>query len=387
MRATFGCAGHPRRHHHDGRRLGRSGFLGRWRPATQATFNTTYSVAVDGNGNLYIADRFNDRIRMVDPTGTITTIAGTGATGGTGDGGPGTQASFSVISSICLDGNGNLYITDQYSEKVRKLAPDGTITSVAGSGGLGFYGDGGPALSANMQSPAGVVVDGKGNIFVSDSLNQRVRRVDSVGDHHDRRGQWQCGLDGDGGPGTMAALTKPLGLALDANGNVYIADNENGRVRIVSPDGMMKTFAGTGIKVGDGGPAISARLSRPTAVAIDARETCTSRTPASSESDRWLPTARSPPSQAPDTGETAASGPATEVTLNSAPGVAVGPHGEIYIADDVNSVIRMVDPSSGQYLEYCGQWGHCRRDLRNPSSVAADAAGDVYCDSGVVSGA
>lgn len=370
---------------------GQAGFSGDGGSATQASFNNTYSVAVDAKGNLYIADRFNNRIRLVDSTGTISTIVGTGAAGGSGDGGPASQATLSVPSAICLDAAGNLYITDQYSSKVRMVTPNGIITTVAGNGNSSFAGDGAQATFAELYLPAGVVVDGNGNIFISDSGNQRVRMVNPAGIITTVAGTGVPDATGDGGPATEATLAKPLGLAVDPSGNVYIADNENARVRVLSPNATISTLAGTGINVGDGGPATSALLSQPSAVALDSAGNLYI-------ADSGYQRIRQ---VAPDgtittvagnghRGSAGSGGPATSANLASPQGVAIGPQGQIYITDDANSLIRVVDTISGDISVFAGS-GSVYGDggpatsaqILTPSSIAADAAGNVYFDDNV----
>ena len=155
-------------------------------------------MATDFIGNLYIADTFSDRIRRVDSTGTITTVAGSGERGYSGDGGPAVQAQLAIPSSIALDGDGNLYIADRFNHRIRLVDSTGTITTVAGTGEEGFSGDGGPATEARLGSPSGVAVDGDGNLFIADFSNHRIRRVDAAGTITTIAGTDGRGFSGDG---------------------------------------------------------------------------------------------------------------------------------------------------------------------------------------------
>jgi sugar lactone lactonase YvrE len=234
-------------------------------------------VAVDGKGNVYIVDEF-DIVLKVSPGGTFTTIAGSLHNCGNitclGDGGPATSAHLLGPEGVAVDAQGNVYIADQENERVRKVTPGGTITTLAGSGPAihgSYSGDGGPATSARLNSPYGVAVDKKGNLYIADTVNNRVRKVNPKGTITTFAGTGKPGFSGNGGPATRAKLYHPLGVAVDARGNVYIVDSA--RVRRVSPGGTISTFAGgsTRTGLGDGRPATRAKLSLPNGVAVDAR--------------------------------------------------------------------------------------------------------------------
>ena len=251
---------------------GKAGSSGGGGPAVAAQLNFPYGVAADAHGNVYIADYGNRRVRKVGPGGTITTFAGTDNEGFSGDGGKATSARLTP-NGVAVDGQGNVYIADYTTRtsRVRKVSRSGTITTFAGTGKPGFSGDGGPATSAQLRTPDGVAVDGKGNVYIADSEDQRVRKVSPGGTITTIAGTGEWGFSGDGGPATSARLYNPYGVAVDRKGNVYIADNGNNRVRRVSPGGTITTFAGTGKEgfSGDGGPATSARLYLPAGVAVD----------------------------------------------------------------------------------------------------------------------
>ena len=240
-------------------------------------------MAVDTKGNIYIADFYNNRVRRVGPDGVITTIAGTGQEGFSGDGGPATQARLNVPSDVAVDAQGNVYIADSNNHRIRRVGPNGVITTIAGTGPVGggegrFSGDGRPATQARLNSPAGVVVDAQGNVYIADSDNHRIRRVGLDGIITTIAGSGDTGFgkggySGDGGPATQARLNSPDGMVVDAQGNIYIADTYNHRIRRVGLDGVITTIAGTGAEgySGDGGPATQARLNYPAGMAVDAQ--------------------------------------------------------------------------------------------------------------------
>jgi sugar lactone lactonase YvrE len=224
-------------------------------------------VTVDSAGNIFIADTTNERIRKVSVSnGTITTVAGNGNQGSSGDGGPATSASLSVPYGMAADSAGNLYIADTDNSRIRKVS-NGTITTVVGNGFQGFSGDGGPATSASLYLPTGVAADSAGNLYISDAVNNRIRKV-SGGTITTFAGNGGYRASGDGGPAAIASLDEPLGVAVDSAGNLYIADGNN-RIRKVS-NGTITTVAGDGVMAfsGDGVPATSASL-QPSGVAVD----------------------------------------------------------------------------------------------------------------------
>jgi sugar lactone lactonase YvrE len=255
---------------------GEYGFAGDGGPATSAQLEFPAGIAVDPAGNLFIADQLNQRIRKVGAaTGWITTVAGTGQYGFAGDGGPATSARLNFPARVGVDQAGNLFIADQLNHRIRRVeAATGWITTVAGTGQYGFGGDGGPATSAQLANPTGIAVDATGNLFVADQSNQRIRKVDATtGWITTVAGTGEPGFAGDGSPATSAYLDFPSGIAVDSTGNFFIADQGNRRIRKVeAATGFISTVAGTGESgfSGDGGPATSAQLARPSAIALDA---------------------------------------------------------------------------------------------------------------------
>jgi tetratricopeptide (TPR) repeat protein/sugar lactone lactonase YvrE len=255
---------------------GERGFAGDGGPAAAAKLARPCAVDVDEQGNLFIADYHNARIRKVAPDGTITTLAGTGEPGYAGDGGPAVRAKLWGPYGVRADRHGNVFIADQRNHRVRKVAPDGTITTVAGDGRRGGDGDGGPAIRASLSGPNDMVADGEGNLYIADAGNSRVRRVapdgtiTTVAGTGRVRYNGESGYDGDGGPATLARLSHPSSLALDAEGNLYIGDFGNHAVRKVAKDGVITTVAGTGRRGfnGDRLPATLAQLNEPGGAAV-----------------------------------------------------------------------------------------------------------------------
>ncbi len=231
--------------------------------------NQPRGVALDGAGNLYIADSNNHRIRRVDAaTGNISTYAGTGSAGFTGDGAAATSAQINFPIGLTFDGAGNLYIADVNNNRIRRVdAGTGNISTVAGGGSA--LGDNGPATSAQIGNPGNVAFDSAGNLYVADTGNHRIRKVDTAGVITTFAGTTQ-GFSGDGGPATSAQLDSPNSLALDGADNLYVSDQSNNRIRKVdAATGNISTAAGGGSALGDGGAALSAQLYSPAGITID----------------------------------------------------------------------------------------------------------------------
>jgi uncharacterized protein (TIGR03437 family) len=249
---------------------GAPGYNGDNIQAKSAQLFNPRDVALDKDGNLYIADMYNHRVRKVDPQGVITTVAGTGNLGYGGDGGSALAADFNYTRGVVVDKDGNLYIADMYNHRVRKVSK-GIVSTVAGTGTAGYNGDNLSAANAQLSLPACVAVDSNGALYIAEEDGNRIRKVDTKGIITTVAGTGAAGYNGDGIKATGAQLSAPDGVALDSAGNLFIADSSNNRIRKVTVDGMIATVAGTGAagSGGDGGAATSARLSRPRAVLVD----------------------------------------------------------------------------------------------------------------------
>jgi sugar lactone lactonase YvrE len=294
-------------------------------------------VAVDRAGNLYVADTGHGRIAKISPQGDVANIVGDGTPGNYwGDGGKAADAALFVPVGVVVDASANLYIADTRNSRVRKVSPDGVITTVAGTGISGYSGDGGPAASAQLRGPAGLAVDASGNLYIADYLDNRIRKVSVDGTITTvaGRGDFNPPL-GDGGPATSASLAGPLGVAVDSRGNIYIADSSFFLVRKVSPAGIITTVAGRNYF--QGGPN---DIYLPTGVAVD------------SAGNLYIATITTIHKLAPD-------GTFTTVAGNDT-AVAPGPSGD-------------GGPAT-------------RAALQGPFAVAVDQAGNLYISGGNLSG-
>jgi len=217
-----------------------AGFSGDGRQASSAKINGPFSMALDAAGNLFFVDYINFRIRKIAASGVITTVAGTGRVTQSGDGGPATSAD-SYPGWLALAPDGSIYFTDDGNfqspgyKRVRRVAPNGIISTVAGTGVAGFTGDGGPATAAQLRSVEGIALDSGGNIFISEGFGARIRKVDRSGIINTYAGTGTAGSAGDGGPAIQAQLNYPSGLVIDVDGNLYIADTDNRKIRKISP--------------------------------------------------------------------------------------------------------------------------------------------------------
>ena len=367
---------------------GTQGFSGDGGPATSASLAFPAGVAVDSAGNLYIADSDNNRIRKVTG-GTIATVAGNGNAYFSGDGGPATSASLRYPEGIAVDSAGNLYIADTNDGRIR-LVTGGTITTVAGSGGCCFSGDGGPAAGASLYDPEGVAIDSAGNLYIADTINDRVRKV-SGGTIATIAGNGVYRYSGDRGPAVNAALNQPYGVTPDSAGNLYIADDQNNRIRKVS-GGTITTVAGIGTMgfSGDGGPATSALLYIPHGVAADSAgnlyiaDTGNLRVRKVSGGTITTVAGNGTVSFSGD------GGPATSASINEPWAVAVDSAGNLYIADYANNRIRKVSGGTittvagSGVVGFSGDGGPATNaSLGYPEGVAVDSAGNLYIsDSG-----
>ncbi len=351
--------------------LGR-GYSGDGGPATDAQMNRPYAVAVAENGRYYIADDWNNCIRMVDTDGTITTVAGLGGEqndGFSGDGGPATGAMLYYPHGVAVDSGGNIYIADMQNSRIRMVAgadmsrygipmTAGNIYTVAGTGTSGYSGDGSAAVSADINKPFGITLDSSGNLYIADTYNHCIRKVDAGGTITTAAGNGMQGFSGDGGTATAAKLQNPYAVTVDGDGNLFIADATNSRIRMVAAsdqtrygiamtEGYIYTVAGNGTNgySGDGGPAIAAQLSYPDGLALD------------SDGNLYIAESYNNCIRKVDTNgiitTIAGQGPffpgytgdgslAGDAKLNGPRGVTVDSDGNIFIADSGNNVIRKI---------------------------------------------
>ncbi len=240
---------------------GTAGFSGDGGQAAQAQLNGPTGVCVAPSGTIYVNDLGNLRVRAISIAGIITTVAGSGSSGSSGDGGAATAAAMTIPIRCAVDKNGNLLIADQGAHRIRKVDGSGIISTYAGTGAQGFSGDGGAATAAQMNNPTWVMTDASGNLYVSDQFNQRVRVINSAGTISTVAGNGTAGFSGDGGAAASASLNFPGGLALDSTGALFISDTPNQRIRKVS-GGTITTVAGNGTAgfSGDGGAPLQAQL-------------------------------------------------------------------------------------------------------------------------------
>jgi uncharacterized protein (TIGR03437 family) len=351
-------------------------------PAAAAQIGYIQGIALDRFGNLYIAETDRHRVRKVDGSGVITTVAGTGVAGFGGDGGPAGAALLNLPYGLAADAAGNLFIADLGNNRVRRVSPGGAITTVAGTGTAASSGDGGAAEHAAVFAPRNLAVDASGALYVSEFQGHSVRKIARDGRIGTVAGTGIAGFGGDGGPAARAQLDAPAGLALDLEGNLYIADSANQRVRRVAPTGVISTFA-----------EVSAAHISPLAVAVDSHGTCYL-------TDGFFAVWQvTPPSDVlvfagTGPGFLGDGGPADEAMLNAARDLAVDAAGNIYIADstgterelsplgrirvvDAHGIIRTV--AGDGYLHPIGDAGLAiAAGLYLPSAIALDRTGNLY---------
>jgi RHS repeat-associated protein len=335
--------------------VGAASYVGDGGPATRAWLAYPAGLTVGPDGSLYIADSYNNRIRRVDPNGLITTVAGNGTGGSGGDGGPATQAQLYSPVDVALGIDGSLYIADSNNYRVRRVSPEGIITTVAGTGMTGSGGDGQPATQAALNHPYGITVGQDGSLYIAELFGHRVRRVGPDGLITTVAGMGTPGFSGDGGPAMAAHLANPWGLAIGPDGSLYIADASNYRIRRVSPDGLITTVAGNGTPGhgGDGGLATRAQLYRLNYLAVGPDSSLFIADSNYGLFDYTLGNyvRRVRPDGIITTvagttswGDRGDGGPATQASIGSPEGMALGPDGSLYISDDYFHRVRRVAP-------------------------------------------
>ena len=315
--------------------------------ATQALLFNIKGLAVDTGGNLYITSGY--RVRKVTPQGIILAFAGSGQCCSAApkiDGIPALTSPLDFPTGIALDQNGVLYIAQSEDGRIRRIGTDGIITTIAGGNGNGFSGDGGPATAAKLNAPTGLALDSAGDLYISDSY--RIREITTDGMIHTVTGTGTPNFTGDQGLPSLASISAPTGVATDASGNVYIADSANCRVRRIDSSGIITTYAGDGNLgfTGDGGQARDAVLNFPRKIVVDAAGNVFFSEPASNRVRRIAPNGiittiagGSAPGFAGD------GGPATQALLNAPWGLAVDSSGNLYIGDSQNRRVRKIDTS------------------------------------------
>ncbi len=315
--------------------------------ASVARVDNPNGVAVDAVGNIFYVDYPGHRVVKLGTDGISTTVAGNGTRGYNGDGGPAISAALNYPEDITVDRWGNLFIADTGNHRTRRISPDGTITTVAGNGIGTFGGDNGLATSASLFYPSGVAVDAEGSLYIADTFNHRIRRVNPAGFINTVAGNGTKAFGGDGGPAAQAALDTPNDVAVDDQGNLFIADSANSRIRKVTAAGIISTFAGNGGggPIVDGVPAISARLGYPISVAVDPQSNLFIGD--GGRVRRVSPTGKIVTTAGPGAGEgpNGEGGLATLATIFGVSGLAVDPQGNLLITDFGGSRVRKVGPA------------------------------------------
>jgi uncharacterized repeat protein (TIGR01451 family) len=399
---------------------GSPGYSGDNGPALSAQLNSPLGVAVDGAGNVYIAEFGNSLIRQVSPNGVITTavpnvsgpfgvavdsagnlyipyggnlvakvtpggvmttLAGNGTYGYSGDNGPATSAQLNLCSAVAVDAYGDVFLADSSNQRIREVLPNGIIITVAGNGVGGYWGDNGPATSAELAEPQGLAVDTSGNLYIADTGNNRVREVTSDGTITTIAGTGVFGFAGDGLAATSASLADPYGLAVDSTGNLYIADYVDFRIREVSA-GIISTVVG-----GGSGDAVSAPMSTFTSPGGTAKDNLGNLYVSDGNRVHLIGPSGSMSTVAGTglAGYSGDNGPASAAQLNGPSGLAIGPDGALYIADTVNHAVRKVIGGSITTVAGIGSEGYTgdgasatAAQLAYPGAVTVDSSGDIF---------
>jgi uncharacterized protein (TIGR03437 family) len=351
-----------------------SSSIGDGGPATAAQIGNIQGIAVDRLGNIFLSDTDRNLVRKIDAQGVITTIAGVGVAGFSGDGGPAASAALNLPYGLAADLSGNVYIADLGNQRVRRIAPDGSISTAAGTGAKGSLGDGGSASSAQLMSPRNVATDAAGNLYISEFEGHRVRRVTPDGKISTVAGTGVAGFRGDGGLAINAQIGYPAGLTVDRSGVIYLADSQNQRVRKIIPGGIISTIVG-------GTQAIT--LQTPVAVAVDnaaniyvadASNVLHQATPAGV----WSAIAGSG-----NPGFSGDGGPASKAQLTALRDLAIDPSGDLFLSDSIRREINLrgsISTVAGDgFLHALGDGGAATKAILNgPVSAALDRFGNLY---------
>lgn len=325
-----------------------SGYSGDHGPATSAQLFHPKGCAIDDTGNVYIADADNNVIRKVSPTGVITTICGYPAGGFSGDNGPAEFAGLSRPNSICIDRFHNIYICDADNQRIRKIDTGGIIHTIAGDGTAAFFGDGGPATASEINYPGGIALDRKGNLYITDEYNNRIRKIDTGGNISTIAGNGSLGYPGDLERADTAAIGFPFGIGTDSIGNVYFSLTLDNRICKVDTAGMITSVAGigggTGGFGGDGGPATAAQFDNPWGIDVDdtgniyIADNANERIRKVTASTGYISTVAGNGSA----GFFGDGSPAIAAKIKDPAGVNIDRHGNLYIADYNNHRVRKV---------------------------------------------
>ncbi len=318
--------------------------------ATSASFNAPFGVAVNGSGNVYVADTSNHTIRKITLNGDVTTFAGSGSAGNTD--GNGSAASFNFPFGIAVDDSGNVYVTEQGNHKIRKITPNGDVTTVAGTGSKGNTDGNGSA--ASFDTPAGIAVDASGNMFVADQNNHTIRKIAPNGDVTTIAGSGSTG--NTNGNGTAASFRFPRGIAIDASGNVFVADQGNHTIRKIAPNGDVTTVAGTGSSGNMDGNSTSASFNNPIGVAVDDSGNIYVVDIANHKIRKIAP--NGDVTTVAGTGSAGnTDGNGTSASFNTPVGIVVDSFGNLYIADLSNHKIRKISAVTTLTGDSTGQAG------------------------------
>jgi uncharacterized protein (TIGR03437 family) len=357
-------------------------FAGDGGPARTASLSQPSGVAIDNSGNVLIVDHANHRVRKVDQNGIITTIAGSGF-GFAGDGGPAVQALLNSPFSVTVAPDGTMYIQDVGNNRIRAVSPSGIITTVAGNGQAGYSGDGGPALQATFRFFSMMALDSAGALYIADEFNNRVRKIGTDGIVNTIAGG---GTGGDGGAAVTARLTNPHGVAFDSAGNLFISEEFGCAVRRVDKTGTISTVAGNGVCGfnGETGSAIATNLSLPSGIAFDAAGNLYIADGNNHRVRRLA--AGSISTFAGSDVPTGDGGPATSAIVSGPSSVAVDAAGNVYVNDVGENLIRKITPggiistfAGNGRTGYSGDGGPATSaTLWNPGGMAFDSAGNFY---------
>ncbi|MHB1045548.1 MAG: SMP-30/gluconolactonase/LRE family protein [Thermoanaerobaculia bacterium] len=346
-------------------------------PGASAMFTYPGGVAVDASGSVYVADSQNNRIRKIDTSGNVSTLAGNGNRG-LADG-PGASAMFTYLYGVAVDASGNVYVADRDNGLIRKIDTSSNVSTLAGSGNWGFAD--GPGASARFANPWSVAVDASGNVYVGDSDNRRIRKIDTAGNVSTLAGSGTYGFAD--GPGATARFTYPYGVAVDASGNVYVADVVSNRIRKIDTAGNVSTLAGNGTSGFADGPGASAMFRYPEGVAVDSAGNVYVGD-YGNRRIRKIDTSGNVSTLAGSGSYGFADGPGASAMFSSPAGVAVDASGNVYVADSENSRIRKID-TAGNVSTLAGNGGRGFSDgpgasawFDYPYGVAVDASGNVY---------